>query len=106
MTKPTADTIEILRNIKTEIGAGMMLFPKTQAEHAHNNACERANSIIDNYMGGFGLFQMTRNMKKKVAEAPATNPPAFPDAQRDGAAPKKDKRLNAKTINRNLYSTS
>jgi hypothetical protein len=61
---PNADTLEILRNIKTEIVAGMVLFPKSPEEHAHNNACDRASHIINNYAQGFGLFQMTRDMKR------------------------------------------
>lgn len=65
MAKPDADTIEVLRNITTEIGAGMVLFPRSDAERAHNNACERANKIISNYIEGYGLFQMTRDAKKR-----------------------------------------
>jgi hypothetical protein len=59
------ETVEILRNIKTEIGAGMVLFPKSEAERAHNNACARANAIITNYQEGYGLFQMTRRAKAR-----------------------------------------
>jgi len=53
----------VLKEIQTEIGAGMVLFPNTAADRAHNNACERANSIIQNYREGFGLFQMTKRLK-------------------------------------------
>jgi len=62
---PSPETLEILRNIRTEIGAGMVLKlgPLSQLEQVHNNACERAKSIIENYMNGYGLFQMTRGMK-------------------------------------------
>jgi hypothetical protein len=60
MSQPSPEIIETLRNIKTEIGAGMVLIPRSLAEQAHNNACERANAIIQNYIEGFGLFQMTR----------------------------------------------
>jgi hypothetical protein len=56
----TALIRELLRGIQTEIGAGMVLFAKSPEERAHNNACERANKIIQNYRDGFGLFQMTR----------------------------------------------
>ena len=59
--KPDDEALQILRDIKTEINCGQVLFPITVAKHAHNNACERAISIINNYMEGFGLFQMTRN---------------------------------------------
>ncbi len=65
MAKPSEETREILRNIKTEIGAGMVLIPRTEAEHAHNNACERAKAIISNYYDGCGLFQMTRDIQKR-----------------------------------------
>lgn len=57
--QPDPATRLLLRNIQTEIGAGMVLFPKSEADHVHNNACSRANTIIDNYAEGFGLFQMT-----------------------------------------------
>jgi len=65
--KPDAKTIEILRNIKTEIGAGMVMFPKSEAERAHNNACDRANTIITNYQEGYGLFQMARHNEEPKA---------------------------------------
>ena len=66
--KPDAKTIEILGNIQTEIGAGMVLIPLTAAERAHNNACERAKTIVQNYKEGYGLFQMTRDLKNKRAK--------------------------------------
>ena len=68
MANPNEETLEILRNIRTEIGAGKVLFPKTEAERAHNNACDRANTIISNYAQGFGLFQMTRDAKQKESK--------------------------------------
>jgi hypothetical protein len=68
LMKPDVKTIEILQNVKTEIGAGMVLFPKSEAERAHNNACDRANTIITNYQEGYGLFQMTRDAKGKGQE--------------------------------------
>jgi hypothetical protein len=43
----------------------MVLIPKTEAEHAHNNACSRADQIIRAYAKGEGLFQMTRPATKK-----------------------------------------
>ena len=66
--KPNTETIETLRNIKTEIGAGMVLVPLTAAERAHNNACERANHIISNYIEGYGLFQMTAKLRTPQAQ--------------------------------------
>jgi hypothetical protein len=62
--KPTDEVRELLRDIQTEIGAGMVLFPGSNAERAHNNACDRAISIIANYREGIGLFQMTQAAKK------------------------------------------
>ena len=44
-------------HIITEIMAGKVLMPKTEAERAHNNACDRANSIVAMYRDGRGLFQ-------------------------------------------------
>lgn len=68
---PSADLIEVLGFIKTEIGAGMVLKlgPINEAERAHNNACERANRIIQKYIDGFGLFQMTRKQKEATPHA-------------------------------------
>ena len=63
MSRPSAETIEILRNIKTEIGAGMILFPRGDAERGFNIACGRANDIITNYERGYGLFQMVRDQE-------------------------------------------
>lgn len=65
MAKPSDETIATLRNISTEIGAGMVLVPRTDAEHAHNNACDRALAIIHNYRDGCGLFQMTADIKAR-----------------------------------------
>ncbi len=55
---------EVLEWICTEIGAGKCFAGTTEAsmevENTHNNACERAISIVRNYQEGCGLFQMTR----------------------------------------------
>lgn len=67
--KPNAEIIETLSNIRTEIGAGMVLFPKSEIERGFNIACERAASIIFNYQQGLGLFQLTA-----TARTPAENP--------------------------------
>jgi hypothetical protein len=72
---PAAEVVAILANIQTEIGAGMVLIPKTAEDRAYNIACDRANKIIDNYKAGYGLFQMTARMKKGPLESgprPAT----------------------------------
>ena len=65
MSQPSAETIEILRNIKTEIGAGMVMFPRGDAERGFNIGCGRANDIITNYERGYGLFQMVRDTPKE-----------------------------------------
>lgn len=57
---------QMLDGIMSEIGAGMVMFPMTDVEHAHNNACERAKSIIANYRDGHGLFQLTAKLAKKA----------------------------------------
>jgi hypothetical protein len=62
---PGPETVDLLHNIKIEIGAGMVLFPKSEAERAHNDACDRANTIITYYQEGNGLFQMTRRAKAR-----------------------------------------
>ena len=62
--KPTEATLKVLKAITTEIGAGMVMFPKTREEQAWNNASERANRIVDDYAEGIGLFQMTKDIKK------------------------------------------
>lgn len=61
---------EILHAIQTEIGAGEVMFPKSDSERAHNNACERAIAIIKNYRDGFGLFQIVQRIK---SAAPSTS---------------------------------
>lgn len=81
MSKPSAETIETLRNIRMEIGAGMILIPKSDAERAYNIACDRANSIIFNYMEGCGLVQMVRD-----AEARRAKPDYGDDAEAAGRA--------------------
>jgi hypothetical protein len=72
-TLPSEETRQLLDNIKTEIGAGMVLFPKSEADHAHNNACQRANAIIANYAEGNGLFQMTRHLPSSPEESRKTS---------------------------------
>lgn len=68
--EPSAETAETLRNIQTEIGAGMVLLPKTDPEHAWNNAHTRANQIISGYRQGLGLFQMNRRAEQRQESTP------------------------------------
>ena len=53
------ETRETLEWILTEIGAGMVLFPRSDAERTWNDAHERCKQIIANYKEGIGLFQIT-----------------------------------------------
>lgn len=69
--KPDEKTREILRNITVEIGAGMVILPRSPEEHAWNNASDRARQIIHNYAEGYGLFQMTRDLADKQEKANA-----------------------------------
>jgi hypothetical protein len=57
------ETREMLRGIQTEIGAGKCLIIHGEAEVAHNNACDRAIKIIQNYRDDIGLFQMKARRK-------------------------------------------
>lgn len=63
MSKPSAETLEVLRWIETEIGAGMVLLITCHAEQTWNNACTRALQIIENYQQGIGLFQIAPRTK-------------------------------------------
>ena len=62
------DTYKIRKEFEgalTEIGAGMVLIPKTEADHAWNNACERSKRIVSYYIRGEGLFQLTAVVQKE-----------------------------------------
>ena len=60
--RPSTETLELLEYIRAEINCGQVLFPKTDLDRVHNNACQRAMNIITNYAEGFGLFQMTKKL--------------------------------------------
>ncbi len=55
---PSTETRKTLRDITTEITAGMILFPMTGTDRVWNDAHRRALAIIANYERGVGLFQM------------------------------------------------
>ena len=59
MNLPSSETCQLLRNLKTEIGAGEILVTGSQADRAYNRAIEHACDIIDAYIEGRSLFQMT-----------------------------------------------
>lgn len=75
VARPSPETVQILRDIQSEISAGMVLKLAgfTEPEQAWNNASERANKIIDNYAEGYGLFQMTRRARGRETPAPTTH---------------------------------
>jgi aconitase A len=72
MPKPSDETLNALRGVRTEIGAGMVLFPRTIEERTWNNAHDRANQIVQNYIDGNGLFQITARATPgpQAAQAP------------------------------------
>jgi hypothetical protein len=70
MAKPSKETLEALRGIRTEIGAGMVILPRTVIERTWNDAHERANQIVQNYIDGNGLFQMTAKRKRPKSPGP------------------------------------
>lgn len=65
---PSEETIQAIKGIITEIGAGKVLFPKYEGDHTHNRACDRAVSIAISYRDGYGLFQMVNRSKKASAK--------------------------------------
>jgi hypothetical protein len=69
MPQPSAETIEILRNIETEIGAGKA-FRLDHDAQIWNAAHDRALEIIQSYRRGCGLFQMTADMKARGEQKP------------------------------------
>jgi hypothetical protein len=73
MSKPSAETIQTLKDIQTEIGAGMVLIPKSEADRSYNWACDRANQIIRCYADGQGLFQLTRQKEGRSVRAVTKN---------------------------------
>lgn len=58
------DVDKILDAIKCEINCGQFLNPTTDLQRIHNSATERALNIINNYLDGIGLFQMTGKAPK------------------------------------------
>lgn len=64
MSKPSKKTLEALRGVRTEIGAGKVMFPKSDADRAWNSCADRATRIISNYLDGEGLFQIATKPKR------------------------------------------
>ena len=80
MSRPSEETLIALRGIRTEIGAGKALFPKTIEGRAWNNATTRAESIVQSYIGGYGLFQITAELARN-APGPAPTSAAAENAK-------------------------
>ena len=55
----TGPVQDVCKWIETELIAGMVLLPKTEADRVWNDAHERAIGILRNYKRGKGLFQIT-----------------------------------------------
>lgn len=49
----------------TEIGAGQVMIPISQADHAWNDASRRAIDILRKYRDGVGLFQTPPRKRKR-----------------------------------------
>lgn len=62
---PKQSQEEVLKGIQKEIIASSVLFPKSDADHAWNNANRRAKDIIQMYIKGNGLFQLTEKTRGK-----------------------------------------
>lgn len=55
--KLSKETVDALEGARSEIIAGGVLIPKSDADRAYNDACFRAARIIEKYKKGGGLFQ-------------------------------------------------
>ena len=55
---PSKETVDALKGLRTEIVAGKVLCPKSEADEAWNNCADRAVRILDGYKNGDGLFQV------------------------------------------------
>ena len=65
---PSAEMVQTLLNIQTEIRAGLILPPQTGPELGFNMACHRANQIIRDYLNGRAL-KMTAPAQECAADA-------------------------------------
>jgi hypothetical protein len=67
---PSAEMAQTLLNIQTEIRAGLILPPQTEAALGFNLACHRANRIIRDYLKGRGRApKMTAPAQECAADA-------------------------------------
>ena len=55
----TGSVQDVCKWVETELCAGMVLVPVTEADKVWNQAHQRAIGILRNYKRGEGLFQMT-----------------------------------------------
>lgn len=59
-----------LEGIISEITAGMVMFPKDEADRAWNGASQRAISIVNQYREGHGIFQIGTERSTLTANHP------------------------------------
>ena len=52
------EVIKWFKGVQTELKAGSVLFPQSEADRAWNDANARACRIIDLYKRGDGIFQI------------------------------------------------
>lgn len=70
MRAPNAETCQLLRDLKTEIGAAEIRVTGSQADRAHNRAIEYACTLIDAYMQGGSIFQQTKDFMASTSARP------------------------------------
>ena len=56
--KVSSETLKALNGLRSEIIAGKVLVPKTNADRAWNDCADRAVGILNAYRRGEGLFQL------------------------------------------------
>lgn len=56
---PSAEMVQTLLNIQTEIRGGMRIEPASDFERGFNGGARRASAIIATYLNGTGSFQIT-----------------------------------------------
>ncbi len=65
---------QVCRWVETEIVAGMILNPLTDADRSSNNANQRAVSILRKYAKGEGLFQPQKATDLRASASPRLKP--------------------------------
>jgi len=70
MRAPNVETCQLLRDLKTEIGAAEIRVTGSQADRAYNRAIEYACALIDSYLEGGSIFQQTKAFMASTAAQP------------------------------------